>query len=133
MPNIENVTIKSNKEEVLKATEEAIERALTLVGIEWQGDASALGPVVTGRLMGSINYATVKGHGQGKSPATADDSAPKATPKEHTVVVGTNVEYAQKIEEGGAKEPRHSHFLRNSLTNNSEKYKKIIESELTGI
>lgn len=133
MPNIKDVKIVSHKDEVLKATEEAIEQALILVGIEWQGDASALPPVVTGRLSGSLNYATSTKHGQGESPAKSEDYQPKATPKEHTVVVGTNVEYAQKIEEGGAKEPQHSHFLRNSLTNNSERYKKIIESELAGI
>lgn len=133
MPNIKTVNIISHKDEVLKETDDAIERALRYVGIEWQGKASALGPVVTGRLMGSINYATAKEHGQGESPAKTKDYTPRATPKEHTVVVGTNVEYAQKIEEGGAKEPRHSHFLRNSFNNNRERFKEIIEKELSGI
>jgi len=133
MSEIKNVTIKSHKEEVLKATESAIEKALTYVGIEWQREAAALAPVVTGRLANSITYATTNGKGSGTSPAKTEDYTPKATPKEHTVVVGTNVEYAQRIEEGGAKEPRHSHFLRNSLNNNRDNFKKIIEQELSGI
>ncbi len=138
MSEIKRVTVKSNKEEVLKATNEAIEKALTYVGIEWQREAAAICPVVTGRLANSINYATSTGHGSGQSQygtvtPKAKDTTPNATPKENTVVVGTNVEYAQRIEEGGAKEPQHSHFLRNSLNNNRERFKEIIEKELSGI
>lgn len=137
LSEIKSVKVVSHKDEVLNATDEAIEKALILVGIEWQGKASAIAPVVTGRLSGSINYATVHEHGDGSPTKTSavksKDYATRATPRAHTVVVGTNVEYAEKIEEGGAKEPKHSHYLRNSLTNNVDLYKKIIESELKGI
>ena len=138
--SVENVTIKSNKDEVIKATNEAIERALINVGMEWQNAASLLPPVVTGRLRASITFATKNFHSEPdtsllkkKGVLKRDDYKPQATPLERHVVIGTNVEYAQKIEEGGAKEERHSHFLRNSLNNNRERFKEIIEEELSGI
>lgn len=137
MAVVKSVSLKSMKKEVLEATDEAIERALTTVGIEWQGDASAIGPVVTGRLMASLNYVTIKATGSpNKSILKAgallgsSDYTPKSTPKPHTVVLGTNVWYAEKIEEGGAREARHSHFIRGSLTNNIDKYRNIIMEEL---
>lgn len=140
MSNIKHVNVISHKDEVLKATDEAIEKALTYVGIEWQGAASAMGPVVTGRLMASLNYVTSTGKGEptrdklkegGK--LESDDYTPRSSPPKHTVVLGTNVEYGEKIEEGGAKEERHSHFIRNSLNNNKEQFKHIIEEELASL
>lgn len=129
--------INNHKAEVLQELDEKIERALTTVGIEWQANSSILSPVVTGRLAASINYATKGGKGspnnsmlQNGAEQKSNDYSPHGTPNKHSVVVGTNVEYAERIEEGGAKEPQHSHFLRRGFTNHTRQYKKILEEEL---
>jgi hypothetical protein len=130
--NIEDVQLISHRDEVLQATAEAIESALTLIGIEWSERSADMCPVVTGRLHNSITYATTNGHGNGRDPHKPEDVKPKATPKKSTVVVGTNVEYAQRIEEGGAKEEKHTRFIRRGLTENVNDYKDILKNELSG-
>lgn len=134
-----NFEMKSRRAEVESAAEEQIERALTLIGIEWQANSSAICPVVTGRLAASIVYATKNNTGSPNVSYSRSDSKLKRTdylphgrPREKMVVVGTNVEYAQKIEEGGAKEPQHSHFLRRGMTENTATYKRILKDELEG-
>ncbi len=129
---IENVELVIHKDEVLQATAEAIERALTTIGIEWSERSADMCPVVTGRLRNSITYATTHGRGNGRSPHKPEDVKPNATPKKNTVVVGTNVEYAQRIEEGGAKEEKHTRFIRRGLTENVNDYKDILKNELSG-
>ena len=125
--------VKNNKAKILEEFEKKAEKALTTVGIEWQANSSILCPVVTGRLAASINYATFEGEGQPNQSYLNDevyinqepeDYTPRARPKRHTVVVGTNVEYAERIEEGGA------HFLRRGLQEHSSQYKKILKEEL---
>lgn len=129
--------ITSRKMETLQELDKKIERALTTIGIEWQANSSILSPVVTGRLAASINYVTNGGKGspnnsmlQSGAEQKSNDFTPHGTPRKHSVVVGTNVEYAERIEEGGAKEPQHSHFLRRGFTNHTRQYKRILEEEL---
>ena len=132
-------TVISRKMECIEASDEACERALTYMGIEWQNRSSAICPVVTGRLSASINYATQHNRGNPNTAALkestklkSNDYTPKGVVKKNTVVVGTNVEYAEKIENGGAKEPQHSHFLRRGLEENKRTFKNILEGELKG-
>lgn len=135
----EDFRIVSRRTETETELAEKIERALTTIGIEWQANSSAICPVVTGRLAASITYATKNGRGlpnasytRPGSRLTASDYAPHGRPKDNMVVVGTNVEYAQKIEEGGAREPQNSHFLRRGMTENISTYKRILKDELEG-
>ena len=124
--------IADNTEELLKATAEQIEKALTAVGHEAVARVNPLVPVDTGRLRASI---TSEVDGQ-------------------TVNVGTNVEYAPYVEmgtgvyaeEGGRPTPwwyqddkgewhfthgqKPAHFIRDGLANNLDEYKRILQEVL---
>lgn len=133
-----SVTVVSRKMECIKAADEDIERALKYIGIEWQNTSSVLCVVDTGRLSASINYVTENFKG---SPSTTrinkdrmkktknylkpEDCVPHGTVKKNTVVVGTNVEYAEKIED-------RDHFLRYGLEKNKRTFRDILKNELKG-
>ena len=72
---------ESNKDAVLKAINDAKQRALESIGLYVEGQAKALCPVDDGNLRGSITHET----------------------KSDRVVVGTNVEYAIWVEKGTGK------------------------------
>lgn len=85
-----------------KAMDNAIERTLVTAGIMIEGDAVARVPVDSGRLKGSITYATRKKQTRPSGNAKSDDGV--STPRdEWTVHIGTNVEYAPHIEYGTKK------------------------------
>ena len=152
MAKVAKVTMKSNLEEVQKASEDAIYAWLQAVGEDASSTASNKVPVDTGRLKNSINWATAKGHGSG-------DDAPQGTPEEHTVYIGTNVEYAPYHELGSGKyasEGSHAkkipwgfngkskkwqgwhltsgvkarHFLKFGITAHKSEYKDMLEQQL---
>lgn len=87
----------------------AIHRALVTIGIVAEGYAKRLCPVRTGRLRNSITFYT-------------DDD---------TVTIGTNVEYAQCVEEGTSKQKAQP-YLRPAVENHLDKYQEIVEKELKG-
>lgn len=133
-----DVVLISKRAECIEACEEAIEKALINIGIEWQNSSSLICPVDTGRLSASINYATKSDRGQPNTSAInkerikktkkklkTEDYTPKGSVKKNTVVVGTNVEYGQKIENS-------THFLRLGLENNKRTFKRILKDELEG-
>lgn len=133
---VKDVKLTSNVDAVLKATDEAIEKALITIGIEAQSNVSTRAAVVTGRLAASINYATRTQKGsQNRSylrqgnKAKESDSSPRGTPDKHTVVVGTNVEYAKIREYGPGRSP---HYIRRGLQENANQYKNILIEELKG-
>lgn len=96
-------------EEVTQALRLALHRALTKIGLVAEGYAKRLCPVRTGRLRNSITFFT-------------DDD---------TVTIGTNVEYAQCVEEGTSKQKAQP-YLRPAVENHLDKYKAIVEKELKG-
>lgn len=106
----------SHVEEAIDLKDEAVGRALEIIGIELEKYAKALAPVDTGRLRNSISHA-VEGN---------------------TVGVGTNVEYAPFQElgythVGGKFVPATNGgigFLRPAVEDHIEEYKEIIKSEL---
>lgn len=88
----------SRKNDVINAKDEALQRALTMIGMQMEGYAkeeiTRKKAVDTGRLRNSITYATATSHDSGELPAVSADYSTHGTPEKDTVYVGTNVEYA---------------------------------------
>ena len=120
--------LKSNRKEVLRGSEEAVERGLAAIGmraVTYTHRPKERGgtPVDTGRLRNSIAWATASQGGGGTdapSGGGADD---------RTVIIGTNVEYGEIVEEGTSKR-KPAHMLRNALADGSDEYARIMEAAL---
>ena len=120
--------LKSNRKEVLRGSEEAVERGLAAIGmraVTYTHRPKERGgtPVDTGRLRNSIAWATASQGGGGTdapSGGGADD---------RTVIIGTNVEYGEVVEEGTSKR-NPAHMLRNALADGSDEYARIMEAAL---
>ena len=120
--------LKSNRKEVLRGSEEAVERGLAAIGmraVTYTHRPKERGgtPVDTGRLRNSIAWATASQGGGGTdapSGGGADD---------RTVIIGTNVEYGEVVEEGTSKR-KPAHMLRNALTDGADEYARIMEASL---
>ena len=120
--------LKSNRKEVLRGSEEAVERGLAAIGmraVTYTHRPKERGgtPVDTGRLRNSIAWATASQGGGGTdapSGGGADD---------RTVIIGTNVEYGEDVEEGTSNR-KPAHMLRNALTDGSDEYARIMEAAL---
>ena len=120
--------LKSNRKEVLRGSEEAVERGLAAIGmraVTYTHRPKKRGgtPVDTGRLRNSIAWATASQGGGGTdapSGGGADD---------RTVIIGTNVEYGEVVEEGTSNR-KPAHMLRNALTDGSDEYARIMEAAL---
>ena len=80
-------------------------------------------PVDTGRLRNSIAWATAS-QGGGGTDAPLGGGA-----DDHTVIIGTNVEYGEDVEEGTSKR-KPAHMLRNALTDGADEYARIMEAAL---
>ena len=140
-----DVSLVNNKELLLKATDEQIEQALIAIGAKMESHVKAdYVPVDTGRLKNSITFALAGGSAQissyGPDSGGGDDEQSKpysgtapADPggKVRSVYVGTNVEYAQAVEEGDAGR-KGKHYLRNAVNNHIEEYKNLAERALSG-
>ena len=120
--------LKSNRKEVLRGSEEAVERGLAAIGmraVTYTHRPKERGgtPVDTGRLRNSIAWATASQGGGGTdapSGGGADD---------RTVIIGTNVEYGEFVEEGTSKR-KPAHMLRNALADGADEYARIMEAAL---
>lgn len=131
-----DVQMTDNTEELLKDLEFKIEKALTMVGMEAEGDAkieieSDPRRVDTGRLRNSITWATVKEHSDPEPTpdnpdADSTDGVDSSQAEDRAVIIGTNVEYAYEIHEG-REGLAPNRFLRNAVERNYEKYKKMID------
>lgn len=79
--------------------ETAVSEAFPTIGMTIEGQAVELAPYLTGRLRGSITYATQKQRSRPRSPANQDESV--STPGNiWTLHVGSNVNYAEYVEYG---------------------------------
>lgn len=104
-----NITDKSR--EVLEAMKEQVILGLAAVGQEAEGYAKEGCPVDTGRLRNSITNKVEEG--------------------EMAVYIGTNVEYAPKVEyEDREHKTGGAHFLRNAVSDHTDHFKTIIEAAL---
>lgn len=137
--------VQDNTNEILDNLDDAIERALEAIGLQAEGYAKAACYAVdTGLLRNSITHAIA-----GKQAAIANYTA--TTPKkgkknegsygsapyeEHTVFIGTNVEYAPYVEFGhklpSGKTVAGIHFLKNGVSGHSTEFKQLAEAALKG-
>ena len=120
--------LKSNRKEVLRGSEEAVERGLATIGmraVTYTHRPKERGgtPVDTGRLRNSIAWATASQGGGGT------DAPPGGGADDHTVVIGTNVKYGEAVEEGTSKR-KPAHMLRNALNDGADEYARIMEAAL---
>lgn len=106
------LTVTDNSEEVLKALENAIDRALDAIGETAVGYAQDViteaGRVDTGTMRGSVD----------------------AEHDEKTVIIGTNLEYAPYHELGTSKGIKPIHFLKRAATEHTEEYKNLVKDSL---
>lgn len=130
-----SIEVTSHRIEVIQAKNEAVEKALNVIGLVAERYAKELCPVDTSRLKNSISHEV----------------------DENTVYVGTNVEYAPYVEfgtgkfaEGGGGRPtpwsyqddqgnwhttngmKPQPYLRPAIDNHLNEYKQFLESELKG-
>lgn len=101
--------VADHTDEVLEALGTAIARGMEAIGIEAESDAAAICPVDTGRLRNSITH-------------TIDNGGKAA-------IIGTNVEYAIYVHEG-VHGRKGQPFLRDAITQNADKYRRILEAAL---
>lgn len=130
-----SVKVESYAKELKATVYDAAMRGLKSVGMESvtlthrqkeQGGT----PVDTGRLRNSIAWAVGNSSGGG-SDGTGGGDKPLQAPEDWTLAIGSNVEYAQIVEEGGGKR-KPVRMLRNAITDisTSERAGKIITASI---
>lgn len=135
------VTLKSYVSDVKVALGKALDRTLESIGLQMEGNVKLeLNKLVydtpptdsyvrTGRLHGSITYATSGSHSSGEPPALAEDYRIHGSPEENTVYVGTNLEYAPYVNFGTSKMVARP-FMQNAIQNYIDQYQEIAQTEL---
>lgn len=136
---MKDVKFESHKDEVLKAMKEQVQFGLDLIGEEAEGYAKKKCPVDTGRLRNSITHAT-KSNGSNRIHRYKDDNGKTFSQHvgqvtdEMTLVIGTNVVYAIQQETNDNlkhEKGQQAHFLRDSVTQHHDRYKKIMKTVLS--
>jgi phage gpG-like protein len=138
---------ENNKVEIQKLADQAVEKALEICGIKAEGYAANLCPVDTGLLRNSIvsavggkepskkkyvadraqsKYASKKKGSKSKKEKKSGEYTGQIAPDTGTpyVVVGTNVEYARKIELSDKE------FLRPAIEDHIGEYNDVLKKEL---
>lgn len=134
-----NIQIEDYSEEFLRELAVRAPIALEECGLVAEGYAKRLCPVDTGLLRNSITHAA-----GGKPPAISSytdnpkiqhgeytGSAPPDSNGEYSMYIGTNVEYAPYVEVGTAR-TRAQPFIKPSVADHVDRYKRIIEKRLKG-
>ena len=128
MPDID-IKFTDNSRMTLELFHKACARGLFSCGMTAERYAKYACPVDTGRLKGSITFATSSFHSKGEGPASPPDYALRGTPEENEVYIGTNVEYAIYVETGSLHNKAH-HMLKRAVSEHSAEYKKLLEDSL---
>lgn len=137
---------KDLREQILKATEEQIALALEACGSEVERNASDYCPVDTGFLRNSITYA-LDGEKPEKTTYRADKPdksgkiktgsysgvAPKENNGKRSVIIGSNLPYARRIEFDSWSQKAKDGFLRIAITRHLDEYKNLISNILKQI
>ena len=132
MADLKIILKNSRVDDIIKLKDEAVKRALETIGIQVQNYATALCPHDTGRLEGSITYATVSNHSEPRAPAGGGDDVGSA-PDDKSVVIGTRVNYAAYVEYGTSRYPHPRPFLKPAFMDHQTEYKQIIEENLQDV
>lgn len=122
--------VQDNTQQVLDELDKAVDKALTAIGMQVQTYATMAAPHDTGRLEGSITYATRNERSGVRSPATAKDAVP-GDPQKGEVYIGTSVEYAAYQEYGTVRNMAHP-FLTPAVQDHLQEYADIIKKMLSG-
>ena len=147
-----NFKFTDNSDKVLSESDAAILRALEAVGKQAEGHAKnelekTPKRIDTGLLRNSITHALA-----GEPPAQSSyrvakpskdnpsggipsgeyhGQAPSDRKGKHSVFVGTNVKYATYVHNGTQKMAANR-FIKNAVTENGDKYKRIVKKYLEG-
>jgi HK97 gp10 family phage protein len=123
-------------DELLSEVENLREKALRAMGLQLERNAKleinravydtpkSEDYIRTGRLRASLTYATRNAQGSPGKAAESGDTAQHAKPAKDRVYIGTNVEYAAHVEMGTS-QMRARPYLRPTLMNHIDEYKKI--------
>ena len=155
-----NVTVNSNKDELLDTLRDAVPVILTDWGMTAERYAKDKCPVDTGRLKNSITWAisgrpaniteyrgndthgrtaTTIRNGTAGKPApkprdgTYSGTAPDDPEDKLSVYIGTNVKYAPYVELGTSKMRKPQPFIRPAIANHINEYKDILKNYLLKI
>jgi hypothetical protein len=157
MAKMTEIKLTDYSPKVLEQMEEQVLLGLELIGQEAEGNAKGECPVDTGLLRNSIAHALAgeqpsigknyKGTAR-KARAYKADKPDKngvvrsgtytgKTPKkqgEHSVYIGSNVEYAVDVEFNATKkhDTGKAHFLKDAATTHTDQYKEIMKLALKG-
>ena len=137
-----SIRIKDNSQLVLDEAEKATERALYAIGVKAvEGSVDAISgrydikPAVdTGRLRASISFITPTqkgGSGQPKPKNAEAGDDLTGTAEQNTVVVGSNVEYAEKVHNGDSKMAGRP-FLREGIDKTKDKMREQVTKIFKG-
>ena len=142
--------INDHSDEYMRLFDDAVERALLAIGIHLEGEAkeelsNAPERIDTGLLRNSITFA-LDGEGPAISSYKADNpsrygeseipsgsysgTAAKESGGNRSVIIGTNVEYAQYVHEGTVR-MSPNRFLKNALDRNREQINEYLKNELS--
>lgn len=151
MSKMTEIKLTDYSPEVLKQMEEQVLLGLELIGQEAEGNAKGECPVDTGLLRNSIAHAlageqpsigksykrTYKADKPDKNGVVRSGTYTGKTPKkqgEHSVYIGSNVEYAVDVEFNATKkhDTGKAHFLKDAATTHTDQYKEIMKLALKG-
>lgn len=137
------VDIKMNTDKIDSEMKSAMKNAMMEVGLQAEGDVKHTlnemvydtpegksGYVRTGRLRGSITFATSEYRSHTDGVADQSDGLESRPSDEKSVYVGTNVEYAQYVHEGTMNMPPRR-FLDETIQRYQNDYRDIIEENIS--
>ena len=136
------IRVENNSQLVLEDLGEAMERALYAIGVKAvEGSVDAISgrydikPAVdTGRLRASISFITPTdkgGSGQLKPANAQAGDELTGTAEKNSVVVGSNVEYAEKVHNGDSKMEGRP-FLREGIDKTKDQMQEQVEKIFKG-
>ena len=136
-----DVKIENNTAQIKAEFGEAMGRALYAIGITAQADITKyMGEpdftgkdiVDTGRLRASISFVTPeRASGINSTEANSDDALNINIKETDTVILGTNVEYGDKVNNGTSRQPARK-FMENGIEPNWDKYQKMAQEIFEG-
>ena len=137
-----SIRVQNNSQLVLEEFEKAVERALYAIGVKAvEGSVDAISgkydtaPAVdTGRLRASISFITPTQKGDSGQPKPANAQSGDeltGTSEKNTVVVGSNVEYAEYVHNGTSKMAGRP-FLREGIDKTKDQMQEQAEKIFKG-